>query len=227
MNNPFDKRLLWVSLFFHLAIVFFLAFFSPNSRINRTFLAYGRHSKKITHAYFRRLVAPKNRFVRKVQQKRRSAIAKRKRVVKKKAAPKKLVAKRPVKKVVKKVVAKKKIVSDKVVPKRVAQNKQQIKEEVKEESLHFNLMGESDPAMIMYQSKIQQEVDRVWKPPLGVPKGTECEVSFVIGREGKVVDFKIIKSSKIIIYNLSIIRVAKELKFSFLSGKTFKLNFRQ
>ena len=63
-----------------------------------------------------------------------------------------------------------------------------------EEILHFNLMGETDPRVIMYQQCIQVEVDRVWRPPLGVPKGTECEVLFVVDRTGSIKEFIIQKN---------------------------------
>ena len=97
-----------------------------------------------------------------------------------------------------------------------------------DEQLHFNLMGEFDPKVVMYQKCIQEEVERVWRPPLGVSRGTECEGAFIIDSNGYVKHFEIKKSSKMMIYDLSIVRVAKKFEFDrCLWGKAFTINFRQ
>ncbi|MBU1007510.1 TonB C-terminal domain-containing protein [Candidatus Dependentiae bacterium] len=143
---------------------------------------------------------------------------------------KKVPAKPKPKKVVTKKIPEKKADKKEVDKKKKDKQEEQKKEEVieKEEMLHFNLMGESDPRVIVYQQCIQVEVDRVWKPPLGVPKGTECEVFFVVSRDGSIKEFAIQKSSHVLIYDLSIIRVGKQFKFDrCLWGKSFAVTFRQ
>lgn len=158
----------------------------------------------------------------------------------KKEPPKKEVPKEELKKEVEKKEEPKKEVEKKEEPKEVEPTEKEETSNVEEnvsagedesdeqEVLHFNLMGESDPKVLVYQQHIQIEVDRLWRPPLGVPKGTECTVSFEIGRDGEVKTFKIDKKSKMPIYDLSITRVGKEFKFNeCLWGKSFTISFRQ
>jgi len=254
MNSPLDKRLFWISLALHVVAIFFLGFFNRNSQIRKTFVAYGIHSRKMTNAYFRRLCAPNGGYQRYLKARRaKEAMIRKKR---QKASVKKQPKKPVIKKEPKRVPQKKKTIEKKPIKKEIKQEpkkqpaKQKKKPEPKkkkeseevndtekldeqlpddsEETLHFNLMGETDPRMIIYQQCIQLEVDRVWRPPLGVPKGTECEVCFVIARNGSIKEFKIQKSSKMLIYDLSIVRVAKEFKFDkCLWGKSFIVTFRQ
>ena len=93
----------------------------------------------------------------------------------------------------------------------------------------FNLIGSYEQKdLIIYQRHVQREVDRLWRPPLGVPKGTICTVMFTIGAEGTVENFEILKRSDVVIYDLSIIRVARNFQFDkSLWGKQFKIDFRQ
>lgn len=227
MNNFLDKKFLILSICLHIFIFFVLHLFQ-SSKIKKSFVAYGRHSRVLTHAYFRKLTAPKLDYKKYYPQRRK----KKKKVVRKtpsklktvKKAIKKQVAKSPVKKLVKKTV--KKLVKKTAKPKKVEKPKEEKPKE--EEILHFNLMGESDPKMIMYQQCIQREVDRLWSPPIGVPKGTECIVSVVVDQSGAVKIFKIINPSKVLIYNLSIVKVSKTFRFAkCLWDKSFTINFMQ
>lgn len=81
---------------------------------------------------------------------------------------------------------------------------------------------------ILIVEHIQKEISRLWRPPVGVPKGTECTVRFTVTKKGKVHHFNFLKRSEIVIYDLSVTRIAH--KFSFdksLWGKTFTIDFRQ
>lgn len=224
-------RFFWLSFILHIFILFSLSLFEHDSRIKSKFVAYGRHSRKITHAYFKRMKAPKfnyNKYFpkpKKKAKKKKLVVKKVSKKIVKKAAPKKIVKKKePSKKAPKKKrLAKKELPKKKVQPKKI--DKPKVEEE---EILHFNVMGEDDPRVIRYQQAIQIEVDRVWSPPLGVPKGTECIVFFSISRNGDVKSFEIRKKSKIVIYNLSITQVARKFRFDkCLWGKSFEVNFRQ
>ncbi len=89
-------------------------------------------------------------------------------------------------------------------------------------------LGNMDGSQAAYSRHIQSETGRLWKPPLGVPKGTSCKVKFIIGKDGKVEDFQTIQKSDVIIYDLSILRVAHLFKFDrCLWGKSFVIDFRQ
>lgn len=226
MNNPLNKRLLWVSFALHILILLLGNFFCGSSRINRTFLAYGRHSKRVTQAYFRKLTAPKNnnsRYLQSRNLKPKVAARARRRPVKKivkKPAPKKVLAKKKeAPKPVERRVDKKVVKKQEVIQQSVASEQEEI--------IHFNLMGETDPKLLMYQRLIQQEVDRVWSPPIGVKKGTECIVTFMVDKQGNVKRLHIERPSGVPIYDLSIVRDAKNLRLPFFKNKTFTLNFRQ
>jgi hypothetical protein len=93
----------------------------------------------------------------------------------------------------------------------------------------FNLIGNYDQKdLILYQRHVQREVDRLWRPPVGVPKGTVCSVLFAVGSDGSIEQFEILKRSDVIIYDLSVLRVAKSFQFDkSLWGKQFKIDFRQ
>jgi hypothetical protein len=100
-------------------------------------------------------------------------------------------------------------------------------EEFQEEFV-FSLSGTVDKKFELYQKCLQQEVQRLWAPPLGVPKGTTCRIKFVIDKDGKVTNFENIKKSNVLIYDLSILRIAHRFKFDkCLWGKSFTIDFCQ
>lgn len=93
---------------------------------------------------------------------------------------------------------------------------------------HIGHATEADSVLRKYQALIQQEISRQWLPPVGVPKGTECTVRFVISKHGHVKHFEILEKSNMLIYDLSITLVAKKFNFDeSLWGKTFTIDFRQ
>ncbi len=101
-------------------------------------------------------------------------------------------------------------------------------EKQEEELLEFALYEPSDPRLKKLQRYIQVEVLRLWRPPIGISKGTECTVSFFINRQGLVQEFEFVKRSNVLIYDLSISRVARQFKFDkCLWGKKFTIDFRQ
>jgi hypothetical protein len=148
----------------------------------------------------------------------------------KKVEPKKKVVTKAKKEEPKKL-PEKKLPEKKILAKNIEEEKPvelDATEEALDEQLHFNVVGEDDQVFVRYQKYVQQEVEHTWKPPLGVPKGTECTVLFEIGSDGCVKQFEFVTRSNILIYDLSITRVAKLFKFdSCLWGKTFKVDFRQ
>lgn len=105
----------------------------------------------------------------------------------------------------------------------------EVKESDEEEILHFAMMGEQDPQFIKYHQCILHAINQVWKPPLGVPKGTECRVRIDIAPDGTVKKLEVVQKSHMLIYDLSIIRVKNELKVdNCLWGKTLHdVVFRQ
>lgn len=98
-----------------------------------------------------------------------------------------------------------------------------------EEYNGFSIDGSYDAATIsQFQYHVQNEIDRVWQPPVGVPKGTICSILFILDNNGNVTSCTFAKRSPVLIYDLSIMRIAKELCFhESLWGKQFKIDFCQ
>ena len=159
---------------------------------------------------------------------------------KKPAVKKKKIKKPPVKtaklKPLKKQALKKKTVEKKILlakkdekrkPKKEPEKKI-LKKEEQVEDVDFDLLGSDNPELRAYQRSIRIEVCRLWHPPLGVSKGTESILQFVVDRSGEVEKFEFIKKSNVLLYDLSISRVANKFKFSnFLWGRKFSIVFRQ
>jgi hypothetical protein len=100
-------------------------------------------------------------------------------------------------------------------------------DDIGQEEFVFTL-GDLCESQAAYSRHIQSEIGRLWKPPLGVLKGTTCKIKFTISQDGEVENFDIIKKSNVIIYDLSILRVAHLFKFDkCLWGKSFMIDFRQ
>ncbi|QQR48891.1 hypothetical protein IPF37_05010 [bacterium] len=97
-----------------------------------------------------------------------------------------------------------------------------------EEPLHLIYGDPLDEKTRVYQKTIQRTIAKIWQPPVGVPKGTECSLIFVVNKQGLIEKFEILQRSDILVYDLSIVRVAQQFKFHrCLWGKKFTVDFRQ
>lgn len=103
-----------------------------------------------------------------------------------------------------------------------------------QDTLHFNyadnanLLANMDEDLRVYQKTIQQEVGRLWRPPVGIEKGTTCRILFAVNKIGEVEHFEFVQKSKALIYDCSVKRVAKQFKFATcLWGKRFTVDFCQ
>ncbi|MBS1988527.1 TonB C-terminal domain-containing protein [Candidatus Dependentiae bacterium] len=86
----------------------------------------------------------------------------------------------------------------------------------------------TDREMLLYQRLVQQEIERTWQPPLGVPKGTECTVRFEVADNGSIKGVTLVRRSDILIFDLSTLRSARTCTFAqCLWGKIFQVDFRQ
>jgi hypothetical protein len=56
---------------------------------------------------------------------------------------------------------------------------------------------------LQMQSKVQYALEQSWSPPMGMPAQTVCELQVIIEKQGKVVEARVIKSSKIIAFDLA------------------------
>jgi hypothetical protein len=104
---------------------------------------------------------------------------------------------------------------------------EEIPEEINDNSnddpIHVGIIDSSDPATSYHQRVLGQEISRLWTPPLGVRKGTECSASITIDKGGLIKSFNFVKRSNIPIYDLSILRL-KLAKFTL--PKDFNTNKR-
>lgn len=86
----------------------------------------------------------------------------------------------------------------------------------------------TDREMLLYQRVVQQEIERTWQPPLGVPKGTECTVRFEVADNGSIKGVTLVHRSDVLIFDLSTLRSARTCVFAqCLWGKIFQVDFRQ
>ncbi len=110
-------------------------------------------------------------------------------------------------------------------PKQIIQKQQDLAPVVQEPVVQ---LSKAERREMLQHREIQKEVMRWWRPPLGVPKGTECRMVIHIDQAGLVKDFEIISPSAVKIYDLSIVRVIKKFRFkASLAGKAVTIDFRQ
>ncbi len=245
-----NKKYFIVSLLIHIFLIIYILFSTKNHNIKKHFIVYGAHSKKTTQAYFnpvenvnktdwlkKRLDQEKSKqkTIKKIAKKKKPKVTKKpKPKSKQKTKPKikprpktkkqsksKRQQKKPVKKTAKKAIK----------TKQTHKKKEPIQEFIPKENLQdlrFNLLETTDPKLAMYQKNIQQEVERLWRPPVGVPKTTECSLYFTVSSKGKIEQFEITKKSNVLIFDLSIIKIARNFSFdTCLWGKKFTIDFRQ
>ncbi|MBU4269771.1 TonB C-terminal domain-containing protein [Candidatus Dependentiae bacterium] len=156
-------------------------------------------------------------------------IKKEKKLPKKQKLAEKIIEQKqePAKKIEPEVISQK-IEQPKDIESENIEQEQQLLQDQPDDEMQINLLGEDDQEIIKYQESIQKEVSRLWHPPIGVPKGSECIVRFYIDNSGNVEKYEIMQKSNILIYDLSITQVAKKFKFEeSLWGKNFSIHFRQ
>lgn len=98
-----------------------------------------------------------------------------------------------------------------------------------DEIIHLGVVDAVDPVTRHHQQVISQEFNRLWHPPVGVQKGTECSVKITLGQKNNIENIDFIKKSGIPIYDLSILRLklaTLELPES-LQGKRLIVVFHQ
>lgn len=98
-----------------------------------------------------------------------------------------------------------------------------------DDAIHIGIVDATDPVTRYHQRVVSQEFNRLWQPPVGVRKGTECSVKIILGKSNTIESIDFIKRSNIPIYDLSILRL-KLAKFSFpesLQGKKLIVVFHQ
>ncbi len=256
MINNILKKFIIYSLLAHISIILLAFITTPaNKKINKQFLVLGRHSSIPTHALFKsnrglnqtdwfaKRVAQEQKIrdqrnarlkvqrARKAEQRHKTELARKATLAQKKPAAKKITPPKQTKLLAKNTPSKKTTPKKDEKPKGLEESSEEtfnvVEEEIAEE-LQFDLRGEQDPQNIVYSQAITTAVIKLWHPPIGVPKATEESVRFYTYKNGKVKNFEIIEKSNILLYDLSIVKIAKRLDFGEeLGDKIFIIKFRQ
>lgn len=89
-------------------------------------------------------------------------------------------------------------------------------------------MGRQDLDALQMQEFVGAEVGQHWNPPIGVPEDVACEIKLIVDWEGKLKDIKMLKSSEVVIYDVSARNAVKKMSFpKWLWGKEFSITFKQ
>lgn len=77
-------------------------------------------------------------------------------------------------------------------------------------------------------AQLQKELVQKWKPPIGVSPECMCEISFFVTTAGKIEDLKMVKSSGVMMYDIS----ARQALFAMAMpqwtyGKPLIISFKQ
>jgi len=241
MHTTLTRSYIVVSLCIHGCILLVASFFS-GVRFGGSFMVLGAHSKNNGVAYFRpmRLAssakapavrtlpanAPKKSSVQKiakpkVQQKpqQKSALTKapskiappKEQVVPKQAKDKAQELPKPEQEKVASQEQPKKEVAPKETP--AAQDTHEEENAAAEHPINITMDARNYREMLRCQYEIQKEVDRLWRPPIGVPCGTECWLDVSVGSDGTIKKVAFAKRSNILIYDLSVQQIAEKFKF--------------
>lgn len=78
------------------------------------------------------------------------------------------------------------------------------------------------------QAQLQKELVQTWKPPIGVSPDCMCEISFFVTSKGKVENIKMVKSSGVLMFDISARQALCAMKMpQWTYGKPFTINFNQ
>ena len=238
-----DKLFFIFSLFFTDFLCRAVFLIPDQGGIKKSFLVCGVHSRVPSMAYFKPIRAVKSNRTRgaslstkKTKKVVKKAITKSKKLVAKKNETKKNPIKTAKLRSLKREVAKKKPVKKKMLmakkdKKKKLQRESEkkiLKKEESTENVDLDLLGRDSPESLACKRQVKGEVERLWRPPIGVAKGTESVLSLVIDVNGSIEKFEFIKKSNVLLYDLSISRVVNKFKFlNLLWGRTLKITFRQ
>lgn len=77
------------------------------------------------------------------------------------------------------------------------------------------------------QAQLQKEIVQKWQPPIGVSPDCMCEVSFFINATGKIENIKMIKSSGVMMFDISVRQALFAMKMpQWTYGKPFTISFK-
>ena len=87
-------------------------------------------------------------------------------------------------------------------------------------------MGRDDMAALNAQELLQEAVQSVWRPPVGMPGGTTCELKVAVDWAGVACDILVEKRSGILMFDVSAKSAAKKTNYpKMFWGKTITITF--
>ncbi len=122
-----------------------------------------------------------------------------------------------------------KLEQEKIIEKEAKEVEAQSKsDEIQQAPDDVRYVGRDDLNSLQMQEFVNQEISTHWNPPIGVPENTYCEIKLVVDWQGALNDCKIIKPSKVVIFNISARKAVKAMTFpKWLWGKEFTITFQQ
>jgi len=77
-------------------------------------------------------------------------------------------------------------------------------------------------------AQLQKELVHKWQPPIGVASDCTCDVSFFVTKQGKIENLKMIKSSGVVIFDISARQALFSMKMpQWTYGKPLIISFKQ
>jgi hypothetical protein len=149
----------------------------------------------------------------------------------KKVEPVKKIEKKPEVKRIAAVETKKpevkKIAQAEVKPK-VEEKKVKVKKEpVIEQEENVRYVTHKELRGLQLEKALQQAVQEVWSPPVGIEETVMSEVQVTVGWDGALIESQVIKPTDIVIYDVAVQDALDEIKFPReVWGKEIKIAFR-
>jgi hypothetical protein len=227
---------------FGIHLIFLLLIFFANPRkniINQHFLILGTHSQMPTQAFFRPTsnIKQTNWLEKRIAQEKaahekrlalrkqpQTKINKPKSQIKK-ASPKQTTISKGIKKELpRKIANNMKKIEDKKEIKKDLESKEEFLEEI-----NINSLDETDPVRIACRDDLRSKIAKYWKPPIGIPKGTELLIDVFVDKKGIIKNYKIKQKSEVLLLDLSILKAlgmmknSKEILKKLVHGKKITL----
>lgn len=89
-------------------------------------------------------------------------------------------------------------------------------------------VGLHDLELLDLHSDVQQELEKWWNPPVGLPDNVECVMKVVVDQTGNVVDILIEKKSAVISYDIAARAAVSQASFpKQVWGKAIMITFKE
>lgn len=182
-----------------------------------------------------------------VKLKKPAAVKKKKKSVSKKVSKKKHKAQPKAKKPIKKVAQKKSLnnvsvagVSDKkknwsvVAKKKVVTKQRSLPQTAKKEPMSSTVsgaddvvyIGQHDLDVLELHDAIRSEIERAWRPPVGLAIGKSCRVKVLVDWSGKIDELSFEESSHVVAFDTSVRHALLKMKFPKVAyGKVLVIPF--